>query len=91
MTRLIKILFILFIPLFAISACSSGDNNAASTSNTNATNTKVISIENTAPEKTSSESPFSTQLNVLETAKQVGGAATDSINQQQRALEAAKD
>ena len=67
-----KYLFILFVPLFAISACSSGDNN-------------------TAPEKTSSESPFSTQLNALESAKQVSGAATDSINQQQRALEAAKD
>ena len=47
--------------------------------------------DDTAPAQTTPDSPFSTQLNALESAKQVSGAATESINQHQHALEAAKD
>ena len=75
--------FIFLLPLFVIGACSSSDDTA--TQETSSANT-----EKAAPKKVSSDNPFSTQINALDTAKMVGAAAQKSIDSSQQKLEDAK-
>lgn len=86
-----KYRFILFIPLFAISACSSSDNSTPAVPSVSTTATETETTQKPASKQVSPSNPFSTQINALESAKQVSGAANETINKQQQALEAAKD
>lgn len=71
--------FLLLIPIFLISACSSSDE-AAPTSSAETT-TKA------EPKKISPNNPFATQINALDTAKLVGNAAQQSVDSSQQKLE----
>ena len=81
-----KYLIILCLPLLAISGCS--DKDEIPTPKTPAATTSTQQAE---PAKISPSNPFSTQLNALETAKQVSGAAQQSIDDNQQKLEQASD
>ncbi|MCK5263066.1 MAG: hypothetical protein KAJ92_05235 [Gammaproteobacteria bacterium] len=71
--------FIFLLPLLLISACSSSDNSATQeASNTDA--------EKANP-KISSDNPFSTQIDALNTAKSVGKAVQKSVDQNYQKLE----
>lgn len=77
---------ILILPFLAISGCS--DKDEIPTPQTPAAST---TSQQAAPVKTSPNNPFGTQLNALETAKQVSGAAQQSIDSNQQKLEQAAD
>lgn len=86
-----KTLSILAIAFFAIVGCSSSDD--AATPTTSSADTKKIETTTTqkaAPVQVSPSNPFSTQINALNAAKQVGAAADESIDKHQQALEAAQ-
>ena len=71
--------FIFLLPLLLIGACSSGDNSATQeASNTDAEKAKP---------KISSDNPFSTQIDALNTAKSVGKAVQKSVDQNYQKLE----
>lgn len=80
--------FIVFLPLFLIGACSS-DNDAPipEASSTEAVKTQIMPAETAAPQQVSPSNPFSTQLNALESAKQVSGAANSTIDKHQQELD----
>lgn len=83
MNKYLSILAIIFI---AIGGCSSSDDAATPvTSSTDTTTTQKA-----APVQVSPDNAFSTQINALNAAKQVGGAANESIDKHQQALEAAQ-
>lgn len=74
---------ILLLPVFCLSACSSSDDSAAP-------ETPKASTEKVKT-KISPDNPFSTQINALGTAKLVGKAAQESVDRNQKKLEAAQD
>lgn len=74
--------FLLLIPIFLISACSSSDE-AAPTSSTETTEAAAKA----EPKKISPNNPFATQINALDTAKLVGNAAQQSVDSSQQKLE----
>ena len=78
-----KQLLILPIIFIAISGCSGSDDTASQPSSTEA----VSATEKATPKKVSPSNPFSTQINALNTAKQVGKAAQESIDANQKKME----
>ena len=87
-----KFQLLAFLPLFAIGACSSSDQPPApATSSADTTKTETTTTQKAAPIQVSPDNPFSTQINALNAAKQVGAAADESIDKHQQALEAAQD
>ena len=86
-----KYLPILAIALFALGGCSSSDDTATpATSSADTKNTETTTTQKAAPIQVSPDNPFSTQINALNAAKQVGAAADESIDKHQQALEAAQ-
>ena len=86
-----KYLSILAIAFFAIGGCSSdNDTPTPVTSSADTTNTETTTTQKAAPVQVSPDNAFSTQINALNAAKQVGGAANESIDKHQQALEAAQ-
>ena len=85
-----KYQFLLFLPLFVVGACSSGnDTPAPKTTGTETTGTETMSTETTAPTpgKVSSDNPFSAQINAIGAAKDVSNAANKTIDQHQQELD----
>ena len=78
---------LLFIPFFAISACSSTDDSAPAVPSVTTTTTETATTQKPASKQVSPSNPFSTQINALESAKQVSGVANETINKQQQELD----
>lgn len=80
--------FLLLLPFFVVGACSSGNDAPSSESaKKEATSQTQAPANQAAPQEVSSDNPFSTQLNTLESAKQVSGAASSTIDKQQQELD----
>jgi len=86
-----KTLSILVIAFFALGGCSSdNDTPIPVTSSADTTNTEKTTTQKSAPVQVSPNNAFSTQIDALNAAKQVGGAAKESIDKHQQALDAAQ-
>lgn len=86
-----KYLSILVIAFFALGGCSSSDDAATpATSSADTAKTEKTTTQKAAPVQVSPNNPFSTQIDALNAAKQVGVAAKESIDKHQQTLEAAQ-